>query len=85
MCVFGKFIQVALSSLALIFMEQLKFHSCFPVIQVNLVCHLVRERDENFTLQKAIMERLNQQLELLQAQNLNLTETVKQLAASGGT
>ncbi|XP_010295861.1 PREDICTED: uncharacterized protein LOC104628846 [Phaethon lepturus] len=40
-----------------------------------LVCHLVHERDENFTLQKAIMERLNQQLELLQAQNLNLTET----------
>ncbi|KAK4830342.1 hypothetical protein QYF61_010106 [Mycteria americana] len=40
-----------------------------------LVCHLVRERDENFTLQKAIMESLNQQLELLQAQNLNLTET----------
>ncbi|PKU33987.1 hypothetical protein llap_15709 [Limosa lapponica baueri] len=50
-----------------------------------LVCHLVRERDENFTLQKAIMESLNQQLELLQAQNLNLTETVKQLATSRGT
>ncbi|XP_075347968.1 C-type lectin domain family 1 member A-like [Mycteria americana] len=49
-----------------------------------LVCHLVRERDENFTLQKAIMESLNQQLELLQAQNLNLTETVKQLATSRG-
>ncbi|XP_010142253.1 PREDICTED: oxidized low-density lipoprotein receptor 1-like, partial [Buceros rhinoceros silvestris] len=40
--------------------------------------------DENVTLQKAIMESLNQQLELLQAQNLNLTETVKQLAASRG-
>ncbi|XP_010179795.1 PREDICTED: C-type lectin domain family 7 member A [Mesitornis unicolor] len=40
-----------------------------------LVCHFVRERDENFTLQKAIMESLNQQLELLHAQNLNLTET----------
>ncbi|XP_009464002.1 PREDICTED: NKG2-F type II integral membrane protein [Nipponia nippon] len=49
-----------------------------------LVCHLVHERDENFTLQKAIMESLNQQLELLQAQNLNLTETVKQLATSRG-
>ncbi|KAM6321265.1 C-type lectin domain family 7 member A-like [Aegotheles albertisi] len=49
-----------------------------------LVCHLVRERDENFTLQKAIMESLNQQLKLLQAQNLNLTETVKQLATSRG-
>ncbi|KAM7127238.1 LOW QUALITY PROTEIN: C-type lectin domain family 7 member A-like [Ciconia maguari] len=49
-----------------------------------LVCHLVQERDENFTLQKAIMESLNQQLELLQAQNLNLTETVKQLATSRG-
>ncbi|XP_050752990.1 C-type lectin domain family 1 member A-like [Gymnogyps californianus] len=30
------------------------------------------------------MESLNQQLELLQAQNLNLTETVKQLATSRG-
>ncbi|XP_009892456.1 PREDICTED: uncharacterized protein LOC104294541 [Charadrius vociferus] len=50
----------------------------------NLVCHLVRERDENFTLQKAIVESLNQQLELLQAQNLNLSETVKQLATSRG-
>ncbi|XP_075599016.1 oxidized low-density lipoprotein receptor 1-like [Balearica regulorum gibbericeps] len=49
-----------------------------------LVCHLVCERDENFTLQKAIVESLNQQLELLQAQNLNLTETVKQLATSRG-
>ncbi|KAM6144520.1 C-type lectin domain family 7 member A-like [Phoenicopterus ruber ruber] len=49
-----------------------------------LVSHLVRETDENFTLQKAIVESLNQQLELLQAQNLNLTETVKQLAASRG-
>ncbi|XP_064318788.1 C-type lectin domain family 1 member A-like isoform X2 [Phalacrocorax carbo] len=49
-----------------------------------LVCHLVCERDENFTLQKAIMESLNQQLELLQAQNLNLTETVKQLATFKG-
>ncbi|XP_076184910.1 C-type lectin domain family 1 member A-like [Aptenodytes patagonicus] len=49
-----------------------------------LVCQLLRERDENFTLQKAIMESLNQQLELLQAQNLNLTETVKQLATSRG-
>ncbi|KAM6096171.1 LOW QUALITY PROTEIN: C-type lectin domain family 1 member A-like [Chlamydotis macqueenii] len=49
-----------------------------------LVCHLVREGDENFTLQKAIMDSLNQQLELLQAQNLNLTETVKQLATSRG-
>ncbi|XP_074967055.1 C-type lectin domain family 12 member A-like isoform X3 [Phalacrocorax aristotelis] len=49
-----------------------------------LVCHLVCERDENFTLQKAIMESLNQQLELLQAQNLNLTETVKQLAPFKG-
>ncbi|KAM6314483.1 LOW QUALITY PROTEIN: oxidized low-density lipoprotein receptor 1-like [Podargus strigoides] len=49
-----------------------------------LLCHLVCERDENFTLQKAIMESLNQQLELLQAQNLNLTETVKQLATSRG-
>ncbi|KAM6384293.1 oxidized low-density lipoprotein receptor 1-like [Alca torda] len=49
-----------------------------------LVCHLVREREENFTLQKALMESLNQQLELLQAQNLNLTETVKQLATSRG-
>ena len=64
-------------------MEQ--FHSCFAVIQVILVCHLVCERDENFTLQKAVMESLNQQLELLQAQNLNLTETVKQLATSRGT
>ncbi|XP_030307861.1 oxidized low-density lipoprotein receptor 1 [Calypte anna] len=41
----------------------------------TLVCHLEHERDENFTLQKALMESLNQQLELLQAQNLNLTET----------
>ncbi|XP_014795584.1 PREDICTED: C-type lectin domain family 7 member A-like [Calidris pugnax] len=49
-----------------------------------LVCRLVREKDENFTLQKAIMESLNQQLELLQAQNSNLTETVKQLASSRG-
>ncbi|XP_009870812.1 PREDICTED: C-type lectin domain family 1 member A-like, partial [Apaloderma vittatum] len=49
-----------------------------------LVCHLVRERDENFTLQKAIMESLHLQLEVLQAQNLNLTETVKQLATSRG-
>ncbi|KAM6290348.1 C-type lectin domain family 7 member A-like [Porphyrio hochstetteri] len=49
-----------------------------------LVCHLMRERDENFTLQKAVMESLNQQLEFLQAQNLNLTETVKQLATSRG-
>ncbi|XP_071599818.1 oxidized low-density lipoprotein receptor 1-like [Heliangelus exortis] len=50
----------------------------------TLVCHLEHERDENFTLQKALMESLNQQLELLQAQNLNLTETVKQLATSRG-
>nr|XP_047911379.1 C-type lectin domain family 7 member A-like [Anser cygnoides] len=49
-----------------------------------LVCHAVRERDENFTLQKAIMENLSQQLEHLQAQNLNLSETVKQLATSRG-
>ncbi|KAM9580090.1 oxidized low-density lipoprotein receptor 1-like [Guaruba guarouba] len=49
-----------------------------------LVCHLMHERDENFTLQKAIMESLNQQLELLQAQNLNLTETIKQLATPRG-
>ncbi|XP_030906055.1 oxidized low-density lipoprotein receptor 1 [Melopsittacus undulatus] len=41
-------------------------------------------KDENFTLQKAVMESLNQQLELLQAQNLNLTETVKQLATHRG-
>ncbi|XP_010078217.1 PREDICTED: C-type lectin domain family 12 member A-like [Pterocles gutturalis] len=49
-----------------------------------LVCHPGRERDENFTLQKAIVESLSQQLELLRAQNLNLTETVKQLANSRG-
>ncbi|KAM9203266.1 LOW QUALITY PROTEIN: C-type lectin domain family 7 member A-like [Mergus octosetaceus] len=49
-----------------------------------LVCHAVRERDENFTLQKVIMENLSQQLEHLQAQNLNLSETVKQLATSRG-
>ncbi|KAM6439665.1 LOW QUALITY PROTEIN: C-type lectin domain family 7 member A-like [Rhynochetos jubatus] len=47
-----------------------------------LLCQLVHERDENFTLQKAIVGSLNQQLEHLQAQNLNLTETVKQLAIS---
>lgn len=63
-------------------MEQ--FRSCFTVIQVILVCHRVCERDENVTLQKAVVESLNQQLELLQAQNLNLTETVKQLATSRG-
>lgn len=67
----------------LVLMEQ--FHSCFTVIQVILVCHTVHERDENFTLQKAIMENLSQQLEHLQAQNLNLSETVKQLATSRGT
>lgn len=61
------------------------FYSCFTVIQVILVCHLEHERDENFTLQKAFMESLSQQLELLQAQNLNLTGTVKQLATSRGT
>ncbi|XP_038029063.1 C-type lectin domain family 1 member A-like [Anas platyrhynchos] len=49
-----------------------------------LVCHTVHERDENFTLQKAIMENLSQQLEHLQAQNLNLSETIKQLATSRG-
>lgn len=67
----------------LVLMEQ--FHSCFTVIQVILVCHTVHERDENFTLQKAIMENLSQQLEHLQAQNLNLSETIKQLATSRGT
>lgn len=64
-------------------MEQ--FPSCFAAIEVIMVCHLMHERDENFTVLKAIMESLNEQLQLLQAQNLNLTETVKQLATRRGT
>ncbi|KAH1186723.1 oxidized low-density lipoprotein receptor 1-like [Mauremys mutica] len=44
------------------------------------VSHLVSEWHENLTQKREILGNLTQQLEFLQAQNLNLSETVQQLA-----
>ncbi|XP_039342492.1 oxidized low-density lipoprotein receptor 1-like [Mauremys reevesii] len=45
------------------------------------VSHLVSEWHENLTQKREILGNLTQQLEFLQAQNLNLSETVQQLAS----
>ncbi|XP_025049870.1 oxidized low-density lipoprotein receptor 1-like [Alligator sinensis] len=46
------------------------------VVKFTQVSHLMSERE--------VQENLTQQLELLQAQNLNLSETLEQLASSRG-
>ncbi|XP_074918578.1 oxidized low-density lipoprotein receptor 1-like [Chelonoidis abingdonii] len=53
-------------------------------VKFTQVSHLVSEWHENLTQKREILGNLTQQLEFLQVQNLNLSETVQQLASYRG-
>ncbi|KAM9169319.1 oxidized low-density lipoprotein receptor 1-like [Pangshura tecta] len=53
-------------------------------VKFTQVSHLVSEGHENLTQKREILGNLTQQLEFLQAQNLNLSETVQQLKSYRG-
>ncbi|CAM4455784.1 unnamed protein product [Caretta caretta] len=53
-------------------------------VKFTQVSQLVSEWHENLTQKREILGNLTQQLEFLQAQNLNLSETVQQLASYRG-